>query len=177
MPFHPGTPPRPRRPQQGPPPALNTASETDAVLPDHPDQLLYTPSEAAARLRVRESWLRKKAAARAVPCTFLGKHLCFSAQDLAAIVAASAQPAAGRRPRRTSRSTPRGPDLTSGAKRRVHAPDPHDNNDRQVRACTAPAVAGRGDDRRQWELPVRVVCDEQVADDRAGDCGEHWRGE
>jgi excisionase family DNA binding protein len=128
MPFHPGTPPRPRRPRREPPHALNAASDTDAVLPGHPEQLLYTPSEAAERLRVRESWLRKKAAARAIPCTFLGKHLRFSNKDLAAIVVASAQPATGRRPRRTSRSTPRGPDLTSVAKRRVHAPDPHDNN-------------------------------------------------
>jgi hypothetical protein len=37
--------------------------------------VLLTPAEAAIRLRVRESWLRKKAAARAIPCTFLGKHL------------------------------------------------------------------------------------------------------
>jgi hypothetical protein len=40
--------------------------------------LLYTPGEAAQPLKVRESWLRKKAAARLVPCTFLGKHLRFS---------------------------------------------------------------------------------------------------
>jgi hypothetical protein len=39
--------------------------------------LLYTPAEAARRLRVRESWLRKKAAARLVPCTHLGRHLRF----------------------------------------------------------------------------------------------------
>src|SRR5213078_3926347 len=53
--------------------------------------LLYTPAEAAQRLRVRESWLRKKAAARQVPCTFLGKHLRFSPTDLAAIIVAAAQ--------------------------------------------------------------------------------------
>jgi hypothetical protein len=29
-------------------------------------------------MAVRESWLRRKAAARAIPCTFLGKHLRFS---------------------------------------------------------------------------------------------------
>jgi excisionase family DNA binding protein len=54
--------------------------------------LLYTPAQAAQRLRVRESWLRKKAAAREVPCTFLGEHLRFSPADLATIIAGSARP-------------------------------------------------------------------------------------
>ena len=66
--------------------------------------LLYTPAEAARRLQVRESWLRKKVAARQVPCTFLGRHLRFSPADLTAIVAAAAQPAGTRRlPKRTRR--------------------------------------------------------------------------
>jgi hypothetical protein len=39
---------------------------------------LHTPAEAAEILRIRESWLRGKAAARAIPCTFVGKHLRFS---------------------------------------------------------------------------------------------------
>jgi excisionase family DNA binding protein len=61
---------------------------------------LYTPAEAAQLLRVPESWLRKKAAARAIPCTFVGKHLRFSSTDLAEIVAAGArQPRASRRAR------------------------------------------------------------------------------
>jgi hypothetical protein len=30
--------------------------------------LLYTPAEAAVLLRVRESWLRRKAGARVIPC-------------------------------------------------------------------------------------------------------------
>lgn len=42
-------------------------------------------------LQVRESWLRKKASARAIPCTFIGKHLRFSDQDVAAIIAAGAK--------------------------------------------------------------------------------------
>ena len=55
-------------------------------------------------MRVRESWLRKKVAARQVPCTFLGRHLRFSPADLTAIVAAAAQPAGTRRlPKRTRR--------------------------------------------------------------------------
>ena len=49
-------------------------------------------------LSVRESWLRSRAAARTVPCTFLSKHLRFSRADGLAIAAATAQP---------SRSMPR----------------------------------------------------------------------
>ena len=41
-------------------------------------------------LAVRESWLRRRATARAVPCTFLGKHLRFSHADLVAIAQAGA---------------------------------------------------------------------------------------
>ncbi|MGC4956793.1 helix-turn-helix domain-containing protein [Actinomadura citrea] len=52
---------------------------------------MYTPAEAAAMLQVRESWLRKKASARAIPCTFVGKHLRFSDQDIAGIIAAGAK--------------------------------------------------------------------------------------
>jgi excisionase family DNA binding protein len=64
---------------------------------------LYTPAEAARTLKVRESWLRKKAAARLIPCTFLGKHLRFTDDDLADIVRAGArEPVIARstRPRR-----------------------------------------------------------------------------
>jgi excisionase family DNA binding protein len=43
---------------------------------------LHTPAEAAEILRVRESWLRTKATARAIPCTFIGKHLRFSESDI-----------------------------------------------------------------------------------------------
>ena len=50
--------------------------------------MLYTAEQAAELLQVKASWLRKKATARAIPCTFVGKHLRFSAADLAAIVAA-----------------------------------------------------------------------------------------
>ena len=48
---------------------------------------LYTPTQAAELLQVRESWLRRRAAQRRVPCTFLGKHLRFSPADLAQIIA------------------------------------------------------------------------------------------
>ncbi|WP_242907471.1 helix-turn-helix domain-containing protein [Actinomadura terrae] len=63
------------------------------------DVRLYTPAEAAAMLRVRESWLRKKASARVIPCTFIGKHLRFSEHDVTAIVAAGAKQPLGRRGR------------------------------------------------------------------------------
>ena len=78
---------------------------------------LLLPVEAAGLLKVRESWLRKKAAARLIPCTFLGRHLRFSPHDIAAI---SARPATGRRPRR--RSVPARPDdLPAPPQRSVHA--------------------------------------------------------
>lgn len=54
--------------------------------------VLYTPEQAAAMLQVRPSWLRRRAAARAVPCRFLGKHLRFAKQDIDEIAAASRQP-------------------------------------------------------------------------------------
>ncbi|PKW18788.1 helix-turn-helix domain-containing protein [Saccharopolyspora spinosa] len=46
---------------------------------------LYTAEEVADLLRVRPSWLRRKASARAIPCRFLGKHLRFSRSDIAEI--------------------------------------------------------------------------------------------
>ncbi|MEU8138927.1 helix-turn-helix domain-containing protein [Streptodolium elevatio] len=63
--------------------------------------LLLTPAQAAARLQVRESWLRAKVSARVVPCTFVGRHLRFSEQDLADIIAAGrTEPRRGRHNRR-----------------------------------------------------------------------------
>jgi excisionase family DNA binding protein len=47
---------------------------------------LHTPAEAAEILKVRESWLRTMAARRAIPCTFLGKHLRFSDDDINKII-------------------------------------------------------------------------------------------
>jgi excisionase family DNA binding protein len=51
---------------------------------------LYTADQAAELLQVRVSWLRKKATARVIPCTFVGKHLRFSSTDLTLIIAAGA---------------------------------------------------------------------------------------
>jgi excisionase family DNA binding protein len=120
------TPHRPHRPSDHDP--RRTAANHgpgSSTAGDAP--LLYTPAEAAQRLRVREPWLRKKAAARDVPCTFLGKHLRFSPTDLAAIVAASARPAVGRRSRRKPASTVRDRDLPPGPTRSVHPPDRDDH--------------------------------------------------
>lgn len=66
------------------------------------DLVLYTPARAAELLAVKESWLRRKAGERAVACTFLGKHLRFSARDLRAIANLGEQPVHARpRPHRT----------------------------------------------------------------------------
>jgi hypothetical protein len=57
---------------------------------------LHTAAEAAEILKVRESWLKTKAAARQIPCTFIGKHLRFSDGDIAEIMQAGArQPVTG----------------------------------------------------------------------------------
>jgi len=53
---------------------------------------VFTPAQAAELLQVRESWLRRRAAQRQVPCTFLGKHLRFSPADLERIIADAARP-------------------------------------------------------------------------------------
>jgi hypothetical protein len=55
------------------------------------DGQLHTAAEAAGILRVRESWLKTKAAARLIPCTFIGKHLRFSDNDIAEIMQAGAR--------------------------------------------------------------------------------------
>jgi hypothetical protein len=58
---------------------------------------LHTAAEAAGILKVRESWLKTKASARLIPCTFVGKHLRFSDSDITEIMRAGArQPVASR---------------------------------------------------------------------------------
>lgn len=59
-----------------------------------PAQILFAPARAADLLQVKESWLRRRAARRLVPCTFLGKHLRFSRANLEQIAADAARPAA-----------------------------------------------------------------------------------
>ena len=78
------------------------ASIPGASIPAASVLPLYTPSAAAEILAVRESWLRRGAAARTLPCTFLGKHLRFSHADVVAIAEAGATAAGppAHRPRR-----------------------------------------------------------------------------
>jgi excisionase family DNA binding protein len=79
----------------------NTAGTAIDRLP------LRTAAQAAQLLAVPESWLRRKAAARAIPCTFLGKHLRFSPADLTAISGQGAEPGRARPP--TAHRHPHGP--------------------------------------------------------------------
>lgn len=79
------------------------SNPTSANPPAQP--LLYTAEQAAELLQVSPSWLRKKASARAVPCTFIGKHLRFSAADLDAIITAGARTSAEPRARQQSLHT------------------------------------------------------------------------
>jgi hypothetical protein len=61
---------------------------------------LHTAAEAASMLKVRESWLKTKAAAWLIPCTFVGKHLRFSDADIDEIMKAGArEPVISRQPR------------------------------------------------------------------------------
>jgi excisionase family DNA binding protein len=71
---------------------LSRANEDSAPAgQQHRAGVLYTPAEAAARLAVPESWLRRKAGQRLIPCTKLGKHLRFSPDDLASLAQTGAQ--------------------------------------------------------------------------------------
>ncbi|MEV6828176.1 helix-turn-helix domain-containing protein [Amycolatopsis sp. NPDC051102] len=67
---------------------LPSHSQPADSFTDEAGRLLYTPAAAAQRLTVGESWLRRKAGQRLIPCTFVGKHLRFTEDDLRAIVAA-----------------------------------------------------------------------------------------
>lgn len=66
---------------------------------------LHTAAEAAGMLKVRESWLRTKAAARLIPCTFIGKHLRFSDDDIEDIMKAGARQPVTSRDRGPGRRT------------------------------------------------------------------------
>jgi excisionase family DNA binding protein len=78
--------PTPEHSVQGPAtPDAEDAPPAGALGLD-PGLLLFTPAQAAMVLQVPESWLRRRAAQRRVPCCFLGKHLRFSRTDLETIV-------------------------------------------------------------------------------------------
>ena len=52
------------------------------------DGQLHTAAEAAGIPKTRESWLKTKAAARLIPCTFIGEHLRFGDDDIDQIMRA-----------------------------------------------------------------------------------------
>jgi hypothetical protein len=79
----------PRADSTDEPNCLPTSQPGSLGTSAHGAPLLYTAEQAAALLQVRPSWLRRKAAARAVPCRFLGKHLRFSRTDLETIAESS----------------------------------------------------------------------------------------
>jgi excisionase family DNA binding protein len=68
---------------------------------------LHTVAEAARILKVRESWLKTKASARLIPCTFVGKHLRFSDDDIAEIMRSGARQPVTSRERRNGRTAGR----------------------------------------------------------------------
>jgi excisionase family DNA binding protein len=103
-----------RRPMPAPQPPRGSGPGIDSGSVTKESVLLFTPEEAAVMLRVRPSWLRKKSAAGLIPRTFLGRHLRFSAADLAAIVELSARPATGTGPRSRRRRRRGGSDLPGG---------------------------------------------------------------
>jgi hypothetical protein len=72
-----------------------------------PVPTLFNPTQTADLLQVPESWLRRRAARRLVPCTFLGKHLRFSRANLHQIIAEAARPAAARRSTSDTGTAPR----------------------------------------------------------------------
>ncbi|MEV0598468.1 helix-turn-helix domain-containing protein [Streptomyces sp. NPDC050315] len=58
-----------------------------------PGLRLYTATQAAELLQIPASWLRKKAAAGAVPHIRIGRHLRFSEADLREIIRVGRRPA------------------------------------------------------------------------------------
>jgi excisionase family DNA binding protein len=57
---------------------------------DEAGAALFTFTEAAERLRVRESWLRRQVTAKAIPHRRIGRVVRFAQHDLDEIVARSA---------------------------------------------------------------------------------------
>jgi excisionase family DNA binding protein len=60
---------------------------------DPASEPLLTVEQAAAMLAVPASWLKQRVASHMVACTRLGRHIRFTRDQVASIVAASEQPA------------------------------------------------------------------------------------
>ncbi|WP_436778211.1 hypothetical protein [Yinghuangia sp. YIM S09857] len=71
--------------------------ETEPTSADTPTgrPLLLTPDEAGALVRRSGGWMRRKAAAREIPCTVLGRTILFSETDLGDLVVMHHRPAGG----------------------------------------------------------------------------------
>jgi hypothetical protein len=70
---------------------MNTTTSSSATT----EFVVYTKHEAAAILRVKVSWLERRAAARQIPFSLLGGAYRFTPQHLAEIVRLSEQDAIG----------------------------------------------------------------------------------
>lgn len=70
----------------GVPNAAITREGTTNVASEDEELRLYTKEEAAALIRMSVSWVKKQAAARTIPCTFIGvgrgRQLRFSADHI-----------------------------------------------------------------------------------------------
>lgn len=78
----------------GPPgEAITRARPAAGTPPVGHRAILFTAEQAGVLLAVPGSWLRDRAAARAIPCRRLGKHLRFSLADLTRIAEMAARPA------------------------------------------------------------------------------------
>lgn len=67
-----------------------TSAVLDMTDPDQPELnelALYKPHQAAELTQILESWLRRKAGRRCIPCTYVGKYLRFSADDIRELIA------------------------------------------------------------------------------------------
>ncbi len=69
------------------------------------DGQLHTPQRPQAFSRCASHGSKSKAAARLIPCTFIGKHLRFSDDDIAAIMKAGARQPVTSRERGPGRRT------------------------------------------------------------------------
>ena len=79
---------------------------------------LFTAAEAAGILRVKQSWLERRAAARKIPFTMLGGAYRFTDDHLAAIVQLfemMPSPSGGGRGSRTRSQRPRKPAQVAGS--------------------------------------------------------------
>ena len=140
---------------------------------------LHTVAEAAGILKVRESWLKTKAAARLIPCTFVGKHLRFSDDDIAEVMktgarqpvttregstarglltvtpAAYAATAANHRWHRTAADGPKGRSMTA---QRRHPSPPH------PKGASMAYAEKRGKGPRPWRVKYKLPDGTEVSE-------------